>query len=711
MKNMRKSTKRKIIVITCLLLGMGLIVWFGVFQKAGKFDTLQAVPVDAVFKVNITSVNRVHERLRQNFIWKSLKGYPYFEEYHSNLQYVDSLANAYPKLKKVLTDRPVTISCHQIGLGKYDFLYVCDLGKLNVIRLFESLLLTLMQDDEIRIKTMKDPNGEIRSLRWADWQFFFTIKDNLLLGSSSHALVSRSLARCKSKKEVESLVTSEDVTLDIDHRQLGKWIASIMEDSAVSDEFALLRNTRLMLQLSDKALRFSGETRTNSDKFSLLDVASFLEAGPSSLEKIAGENTAAYLSFCFPSFKEAENLLLENYKVNYPQSYNEMRKSMDRLNKFLNLDVLDVFTSWIGGEVAIIKPRLESDQDTEDIVLAVRGKDIDLAKDQMAYLAEQIQRKTPIREKAMEYNGHTIHYFRLKGFFNLFFGGVFERFERPYYTFLGDYVVFSNSPRTLAEMIKEYVLGNTLENNEKYMRLKGQLGNRKNVFGYVQTPNTYEYLYDAFKTGSREGLEKNKGAFLSFETIGFSLSKERGAFETQIIANYNDKAPDEYKIRELNRQFENQINKIEAGFYYPMIPDSVAVSNQTYYEYRTDQCIFKGELKDGIPDGVWCVFNVSGTLLGQFPYGKGKIEGVAPFFYENGDLLAQVSYKDGLIAGYKEFSPDGTLRAEIAFRKGVRHGMAKFYYPTGHLFCEGRYKNGRHAGKWRYYKVTGEKYY
>lgn len=464
-----------------------------------------------------------------------------------------------------------------------------------------------------------------------------------------------------------------------------------------------------MLQLDDKALRFTGETRSNPDKFSLLDAVSFLEGGTSYLETIAGENTAAYISFCFPSFKDAENLLLENYKVNNLQAYTEGKKSLDRLNKYLNVDVLEVFTSWIDGEVAIIKPRLESDRKADNIVLAVRAKEINMAKDQMAYLAEQIQWRTPIREKVMEFNGHAIHYFRLKNFFNLFFGGMFERLERPYYTFLGNYVVFSNSPATLAEMIKEYVLGNTLENNEKYMRLKKQWGNGKNVFGYVQTANMYEYLYGSFKSGSRDDLEKNKGAFLSFETIGFSLSKEGGAFETQVIANYNDKAPEEYKIRELNRQFENQINKIEAGFYYPVIPDSVAVSNRAYYEYKSEQAIFKGALKDGNPDGVWCVFNFSGKLLGQFPYGDGKIDGVAPFFYENGELLAQVTYENGTIAGYKEFFPDGTLRAEIAYRKGMRHGNAKFYYNTGHLFCEGRYKNGRQAGKWRYYKVTGER--
>lgn len=420
---MKKSRKRKIIVISGVFIMVGLIVWFGIFRKAGKFDTLQAVPADAVFKVNIVSVNSVYERLHRNFIWRSLKNYPYFEEYHSNLQYVDSLANAYPKLEKILTDRPVTISCHQVGLNKYDFLYVCDLGKLNVIQVFETLLLGLVQDDEIKIKTIKDLNGEIREIHWGDGRFFFAIRDNLLIGSLSHALVARSLARCKASKEGQEEVVSGDIMLDLDHRQLGRWVASVMEESAVADEFSLLRNTRLMMQLNDKSLRFVGETRPDPNKYSLLDVVSFLEGGSSNLETIAGENTAAYVSFCFPSFKDAENLLLENYKVNRLQSYTEMKKSLDRLNKFLDMDVLEVFTSWIGGEVAIIKPRLENDQKADHIVLAIRAEDIHLAEDQMAYLTEQIQWRTPIRERVMEFNGHTIHYFRLKGFFQLFFGG------------------------------------------------------------------------------------------------------------------------------------------------------------------------------------------------------------------------------------------------------------------------------------------------
>ena len=57
------------------------------------------------------------------------------------------------------------------------------------------------------------------------------------------------------------------------------------------------------MQLNDKSLRFVGETRPDPNKYSLLDVVSFLEGGSSNLETIAGENTAAYVSFLFSFFQ------------------------------------------------------------------------------------------------------------------------------------------------------------------------------------------------------------------------------------------------------------------------------------------------------------------------------------------------------------------------------------------------------------------------
>ena len=44
----------------------------------------------------------------------------------------------------------------------------------------------------------------------------------------------------------------------------------------------------------------------------------------------------------------------------------------------------------------------------------------------------------------------------MKGFFRLFFGGLFDKFEKPYYTYVDDYVVFSNKASSLLSFVEDY---------------------------------------------------------------------------------------------------------------------------------------------------------------------------------------------------------------------------------------------------------------
>ena len=49
----------------------------------------------------------------------------------------------------------------------------------------------------------------------------------------------------------------------------------------------------------------------------------------------------------------------------------------------------------------------------------------------------------------------------MKGFFRLFFGKLFDKFEKPYYTYVDDYVVFSNNKgkNTLLNILPLHYLG------------------------------------------------------------------------------------------------------------------------------------------------------------------------------------------------------------------------------------------------------------
>lgn len=701
--------KRKLILIAIPLVTLVVLIWFAFYKDAGRYKITQALPEDAVFTVEIPSFNHIHESLSRNRIWQSLKAYPYFEAYHGYFERADSLCNAYPALKRMLTDRPVSVSCHEIASSDYGFLYVCDLGKLNVIRTFEGMVSVLLNNENLKIKKLKGEEDRFHELTGKGFKLYFAIKGNLLITSYSRELVERSLAACEGRIRIKKDLSGGDAIIDIDHKRIGNAINAFLEATSITEKEPLLDFTRLVLQLNDRNLRFSGITKSNRDVFSILNSLNRTKGKASGIGQIAGEHTATYLSWCFSSFSELQKILVESYKLEQEKDYKAIERSVERINRFLNLDILNLFTSWIGHEIVLIKPALDEENRQDNIILAVQANDIAYAKDQLDYLMEQIDRKTPVREKTLEFNGYKIHYFSLKGFFKLFLKATFNRLDRPYYTFIGDYVVFSNSPLSLAEMIKDYVLGKTLAHDEEYIGLMQNLGNGNNIYGYINTSNAYDFLYHDLKSNARQELENNKDAFLSFEAIGLALTAQGDDFKIDVIANYNKNAPEEYRIRELNRELERQIDRIESGFYYPSIPDSIAVSVKDFYVYKTSLFTIKGALKDGDPDGCWSIYDPFGKIIGLFPYEEGKINGEARFFYKDGKLQGKVSYRKGEIQSYKEFFPDGTLKLEMPYRKGMRHGTVKFYYKTGHLLCEGRYKKGRPLGKWQYYRITGEK--
>lgn len=695
--------KKRLIVIMLIFVVVAGAVWFFIFRESGRYEVMQGVPDDAVFVVETSSFNDIHNKLRKNQIWESLKVYPSFEKYHANLNYADSICNAHQALKRLITDRPFAVSCHLQSSVSFDFLYICDLGKLNVIQTMEGIIAAIVKDGKTRI-IRKGPVTELVS---GDIKLYYAIKSNLLLASFSEKLVRNSVETCGSIQLPKQQLPLGDLVLNLNHHGLDQWVDVMLGNGGNSDT-SFLKTTRLVLSLTNKSLDFEGVTEPDRKKFSVLSALNLLDGTSSEVQNIAANNTAAYLSLCFSSFMELKAILLENYKSSNLREYREYEQTLNRLNKFLGLDVAEVFTSWMGNEIAIIKPAVDGEKRMDNLMVAIRSKDIDLAKDQMGYLMEQIGRRTPVRFKALEYNGHTINYLSMKGFFNVFFGTFFKKFDRPYFTFIEDYVVFSNSSATLATMIKDYSLGNTLAHDVKHEELTHLLGKRNCIYGYVNSPVAYEYIYRSMKPETRAEFVKNRGAFQSFESIGFALSNAETGFKTRLIARHNVNAPEEYEIREFSRELEELADRIESGYYLPVIPDSIAVSLQEAYTYRTDNFDCSGQLSDGEPVGVWNVSDKQGIMIAQTPYSEGKPYGESHYFFLGGKIRARIIYDDGEIESYKDFFPDGTLKTELEYKKGVRNGVAKFYYSTGHLLCDGKYKKGQRTGVWKYYRVTGE---
>ena len=74
------------------------------------------------------------------------------------------------------------MSCHLVSATDYDLLYVCDLGKLNVIQAFDGLVGGGLGDGQMSRK------GDVTGIRIGELKLYYAIKANLLFISFSEKL-------------------------------------------------------------------------------------------------------------------------------------------------------------------------------------------------------------------------------------------------------------------------------------------------------------------------------------------------------------------------------------------------------------------------------------------------------------------------------------------------------------------------------------------
>lgn len=91
-------------------------------------------------------------------------------------------------------------------------------------------------------------------------------------------------------------------------------------------------------------------------------------------------------------------------------------------------------------------------------------------------------------------------------------------------------------------------------------------------------------------------------------------------------------------------------------------------------------------------------------------YLKGKLDGVYESYYETGQLIVRISYKDGLRHGEAvSCYRDGTLREKCTFEKDKLVGEYTSYYETGQLREKENYNQyGKLEGEYLLYYRNGQ---
>jgi hypothetical protein len=542
-----------IVVLLAALGGGGFYAYTMFFKSTESTDAINLVPDDAIFFLEAQSPIRNWQKFSNSDLWKFLKMHPTLAEVTDDADYLDKMISDNSLLFSAFGDRTFFMSAHMTKPTDYDFLFIVDLRDAAKFDLMDVAIKNMVSERDYTV-TERDFEGyNIIQL------FDKKAKDNLYLAQVKNFLVCSYTAKLVENsiiKEAEAPLANDAKYKEVYQRVGNDGIGRFYLQYDLIDDYMKVYTTgnESTMKTISESFSYTGLDMKLEDEEALMTGYTSLPDSADIYTKLIQEYGNAEYGFhniLSSRIAYAQVIALNKFKEFYkkviemqsrdPQSlkeYNEMKRTVE---KVLGLSLEDDILSWIGNEVVLaqnVPSKLHHNED--DLVVAIKAYNVDYAKEKLLMVQKKIKRRTPAKFKKMSYKSHEIYYLDIKGFFGVFFGKAFGKITKPYYTIIDEYVVFSNSPKTLVALLEDYENGNVVGNMESFKRLQKNIPEKVALFTYVNGETTYDVMGKNVKATEKTNYAKNKKYFNFFKSVGIAYTASGSGFDNNIYMHYSD---------------------------------------------------------------------------------------------------------------------------------------------------------------------------
>ncbi len=658
--------KKKVFLSATLLLISFIFYQLYVFFIAptANLQSIYLVPKDAIYIIETKEPIDNWNEISKSDIWKHLQKNTYFNELTQNLNTLDGVFHQKKKIVDFIGNRSMLISAHMIKKKDYDFFYVVDLQKFSKLNLLKNHLNSFANKNFTISKRNyhKKIINEIYD-KTSRKTLYISFIENQLIASYTHTLVEASIDQLKEPVigrdlnfiEINKKVGYDDLfRLYIQYDYLDDYaryfsdkpneIIELLSQSLVFSGF----NFDLK---SDNIIYANGFTNTNQNTANYLKALQKSGKGKRTIDKIAPIRTAIYMSFAFDSFTEFYGNF-ENIQKENKEQFKTYQDNLDKVENLLKINIKDNFMSWMADELALLHMQSSTKGTTKnETAFVIKVNSVKNAQTNLNFILKQIKKRTPIKFKKINYKNHEINFLAIKGFFKVFLGNLFKEFDKPYFTIIEDYVVFSNHPNTLKNIISDYAEKKTLSESADYKLFIKNFENKSSIFTYINTPTLFNSLKNYTDKNTTKKLKENKDYIICFPQIGFQLTPYANLFESKLMINFQDP-----KILKTKDQFK------EVKLIGPVI-------NANTETERTQNILSQNKEE---------IFNINEIKLNDLNKKK-----------------------------YIQKYINGKTHIALSFKNGIKHGKYREYYPNGKVKILGKYKKDQQVGTWKYYDSKG----
>ncbi len=657
---------KKFLKILSILIVIALIIFMAFrFFLSGKstFQSIYLIPPDAAWIFESNAPFNAWETIINSDAWQKLRHNEYLASLNGDIEGIDSLLNNKRLLLKTLGHRKVIVSSHEYKPGKYEYLYVLNLGRITRMQNPEKILSSFLGDSFHLTKRSFEETTiyELLDIDSEEIYFFSFLMDKMIM-STNYMLVEASLA------EANKMTLGRDLAfIDISKRISGKGLFAVYINFRYFPDYLNTKLgkvssgiNKLRTELSYSAFAFDitpegiigleGYTSVNDSVSSFY--SSVLHAGHGGLksQQIIPARVASLLKISFNDAPEFYNEIMLNLNAKERQEY---QNTLQKFEKKLKISLEENFLSWIDNEIILLQTQPSNLGRNNEFAAILAGRNTSSPKENLDYIGRQIEKNTPIKIREVFYRDHTITYISFPGLIKALFGKMLGKIEKPYYTIIDEFVVFSNHPQTLKNIIDDYNSGKTLENSPDFTSFAKKFNKKNSGFSYFDVPVLFSNLREFVSTETWQKLNKNKVYINSFPQVGVQIDRTDDLLHLLIKAEYNE-AFEEYQIPRFDansflKLFSISGEKEKKGpeWYDPMVIIHDLDASDLEELYEDGSIKYKVELKNGLKHGTYKEYYASGSIRVKGKYKRDKKEGSWRLYDEDENLIEEKLFSEG----------------------------------------------------------------
>jgi len=650
--------KKKWISISLVLLGIIVLIKVLFFIIPDKqVNGMYLIPKDAMYILESNDPVQAWESLSTSEVWKSIKGHPIFSDISTDANYLDTLLIENKLLSKLIGSRKLYISAHPTTKDDYDFLFLVDLKRSAKAPILYTTLEKVLRNEGFKVTRRVYKSSEILEVSDDSRSRLNLCKfENFLICSYTAPLINKALDQQSNPYFGIDLGFDKVYTRVSQKGSINIYTQWQFLDEYLSYYFSDAKKNALGL---DEAIEFSAfDFRIENTSWelngytSLVDtqqsyLTALINSGSSEhfLPEVLSNRTAWYLSFNFSSMQKFYDELQNQLKTQ-PEELQIFEQRKAQIEKLLDINVEKHIVDWIGKEIGIAQMEGTGFGSDDNLAIFLRARDLNHAKKRLKQVTDQVKKRTPAKFRKIEYKNYEIQYLSIKGMFKMLFGSAFDKMDKPYFTYIGDYVVFSNSPMTLIGLIEDFENGRNLIYSPYYKSIQNEL-RRSTMNAYAAPTKARVLLAQKMDLETRKEFNKGRKYIDALGAFALDLRTDKGQLRTRLRLVQADEIDSvSLTVDEIGEMYRNfaidKSNAEESGerFVLQYIEDGVF---KRFFP-NSEQLEMEAEMSKGRKDGDYVEYYQSGEKFIIGKYKKDRRAGLWKFYDKDGNLLKKKRY-------------------------------------------------------------------